>query len=419
VSSVGHSSGARRLEAADGEWDVGTLASYLRELLLGDERSPDVVLQEVARSIAAQAGGGALLLLRSAGEDALHVAAADHPDPTVRRILWRSVGTLVREPRGPGLIASLARGETVRAVESTPGALLRRLGPVPWLQVREARMRSLVAVPLRVDGYVVGAVCLTRHQAEPVHAEEDDARLSELCAEIAPAVERERTVAVADADDRAAPVPPAGGDEAEVRGAATATMALSDAVDALGVSASTLRRWADSGRVRVVRTAGGHRRFAVDDVRRLGRDIAERTPAVVRPARQPTGPLPAVAVLLDADGEELLDAAVRGVYEAGHPGWFAADAARPHLLAWLHALADAARGPADYDAACAATRELAARALYAGTSIVERHALLERLGDLVGLHLGERGASRHELIETRRLVRTLQRAMLAGAETPA
>lgn len=41
----------------------------------------------------------------------------------------------------------------------------------------------------------------------------------------------------------------------------------------LGVSESTIRRWADSGEVRSFRTAGGHRRVAADDVRA----IVERT----------------------------------------------------------------------------------------------------------------------------------------------
>ena len=37
----------------------------------------------------------------------------------------------------------------------------------------------------------------------------------------------------------------------------------------LGVNESTLRRWADAGQVRSVRTPGGHRRFAREDVQSL------------------------------------------------------------------------------------------------------------------------------------------------------
>jgi excisionase family DNA binding protein len=37
----------------------------------------------------------------------------------------------------------------------------------------------------------------------------------------------------------------------------------------LGVTESTLRRWADDGRLRSFRTPGGHRRFAADDLQRI------------------------------------------------------------------------------------------------------------------------------------------------------
>ena len=43
-------------------------------------------------------------------------------------------------------------------------------------------------------------------------------------------------------------------------------MSLRRACEILGVDESTLRRWADSGRLRVYRTPGGHRRFALSDL---------------------------------------------------------------------------------------------------------------------------------------------------------
>src|SRR5438067_1846388 len=45
-----------------------------------------------------------------------------------------------------------------------------------------------------------------------------------------------------------------------------ATVGLSGAAAIAGVSVSTLRRWADEGRIPSFRTAGGHRRFRVSDV---------------------------------------------------------------------------------------------------------------------------------------------------------
>jgi len=45
-----------------------------------------------------------------------------------------------------------------------------------------------------------------------------------------------------------------------------------DLADALGVSESSLKRWADDGVIRVSRTAGGHRRIALADAIRFARD---------------------------------------------------------------------------------------------------------------------------------------------------
>lgn len=46
-------------------------------------------------------------------------------------------------------------------------------------------------------------------------------------------------------------------------------LSLQEASQMLGVHPSTLRQWADSGKIPTVRTPGGHRRFAESDVRAL------------------------------------------------------------------------------------------------------------------------------------------------------
>jgi molybdopterin-binding protein len=48
------------------------------------------------------------------------------------------------------------------------------------------------------------------------------------------------------------------------------------AAEMLGVTVDTVRRWADSGRLRTVRSAGGQRRVPIDEVTRL---ITERRQA--------------------------------------------------------------------------------------------------------------------------------------------
>lgn len=69
---------------------------------------------------------------------------------------------------------------------------------------------------------------------------------------------------------------PAGSDA----GGVTGWVSLGRACKLLGVNESTLRRWADNGRVRSFRTPGGHRRFAEEDLSRL----QQSRPARERPA---------------------------------------------------------------------------------------------------------------------------------------
>lgn len=67
--------------------------------------------------------------------------------------------------------------------------------------------------------------------------------------------------------------------------AAVEWLTIQEASALLGVTPSTLRRWGDSGRVRMKRTLGGHRRFARDDIARLVRQGGGAAPpAPAQPA---------------------------------------------------------------------------------------------------------------------------------------
>lgn len=50
---------------------------------------------------------------------------------------------------------------------------------------------------------------------------------------------------------------------------------IGDAAELLGVSADTVRRWADAGRMRTARTAGGHRVVAGADLAALAVELAD------------------------------------------------------------------------------------------------------------------------------------------------
>lgn len=50
---------------------------------------------------------------------------------------------------------------------------------------------------------------------------------------------------------------------------AESLLSLKAAAELLGVHPVTLRRWAESGKIKTVRTAGGHRRFSEDEIARM------------------------------------------------------------------------------------------------------------------------------------------------------
>jgi len=210
---------------------------------------------------------------------------------------------------------------------------------------------------------------------------------------------------------RAAPAPDGHGAEAPIS-LDGPTVTLGEAAQALSVSVSTLRRWADAGRIGSVRTAGGHRRFPVSEVRRLNRQSAlAMLPAVRRPT--PTRePAPALADAIEALGPDLGRRAVAAVYEPGRQGWFASDAGTLQLDRFSRRTADAARS-ADWAAVAEAGRELLLHAHYAGASLLERHTLLERYADLLARVMQDRGARRAEILTAVRLFAQLRQRLLA------
>jgi len=199
--------------------------------------------------------------------------------------------------------------------------------------------------------------------------------------------------------------------------AADATITLGEAAEALGISTSSLRRWADNGRILALRTTGGHRRFPAAEIRRLTAQAAVSNRPTVRPVALPVEPLPAVAALLSSAAAELAASGARAIY-GGHPGWFASDVGREQLGHWASTLVAALRS-ADYDAALDATRRLSVQAEYAGTSLLERHTFLERYGELAVRELRELKAPQAELVGARRLFTRLRQALLEAVDARA
>jgi excisionase family DNA binding protein len=184
---------------------------------------------------------------------------------------------------------------------------------------------------------------------------------------------------------------------------------LQAAASALAISPSRLRRWADEGRIESIRTAGGHRRFPLQAVRRLA---AERgVQPSVRPIEPPGIALPKLAEQLERQGRQVAAAAAAAIYREGPPGWFASETAGPDLRDWLAALAESSAG-GRYAGALGATEALMRRAHLHASSLLERHAFLERFAQLSVRALARAGAQREELTNTRRLFAALQQRLL-------
>ena len=188
---------------------------------------------------------------------------------------------------------------------------------------------------------------------------------------------------------------------------------LQAAAATLAISPSRLRRWADEGRIPSVRTAGGHRRFSLAAVRRLAAESGVRP--TVRPVEPPATPLPVLAETLRAHGRQLAAAAAAAIYREGPPGWFASEAASDHLLDWMTDLG-AGCETGVYAGALQATASLMTRAHGHAATLLERHAFLERFGQVCVRTLVRTGAEREEIAGTRRLFASLQQALLEARD---
>ena len=207
------------------------------------------------------------------------------------------------------------------------------------------------------------------------------------------------------ADNQGAPA--AAPEAAEVR-----AVSLGQAARLLGISASTMRRWAEDGRVSSVRTSGGHRRFYLSELSRLSPmgEVQLRTPSL------PDGPLPGVAELLAADGLELATAAARSLYDE-RPGWFARAAALDPLRTFTAELGQAFEH-GTYNRLGDSLRRLMLAATVGSATLAERHLFLERLASAIDARLSRAQRPAREQAAARRTLSALALTQLSDCDAP-
>jgi diguanylate cyclase (GGDEF)-like protein/excisionase family DNA binding protein len=205
--------------------------------------------------------------------------------------------------------------------------------------------------------------------------------------------------------------PATGADAATGASPAVATLSLGQVAQALAISTTTVRRWADDGRLGTTRTAGGHRRFAVSDVRRL---LAERGPPALAPADPPCRELPSLAQLAESHGTQLAELSWRNLYGELQPGFFTDGDGLAAAELWLGAIASAAT-TANYEMLHEATGAFMRAAERAGAALLERHIAIERFAETAARALTRRSCPREEIVEVRRLFASLDQRQLAEA----
>ena len=194
------------------------------------------------------------------------------------------------------------------------------------------------------------------------------------------------------------------------QGPEPATVTLSEAASALGVSPSTIRRWSDGGRLATARTAGGHRRIHLDDVRRL-RAATRGGAGEVRAAALPKGAHPIVADILQHAAAASVTAALKATYTGTIHGWFADDEGVAAIDEWLKAVGGAFSS-GGYSDAIDATRSFMRRAKVGGATALERVVFLERFGRVLARALGQDPSTRDAIAAVDRLWATLRHRAL-------
>jgi diguanylate cyclase (GGDEF)-like protein/excisionase family DNA binding protein len=184
---------------------------------------------------------------------------------------------------------------------------------------------------------------------------------------------------------------------------------LREATEALGVSANTVRRWADRGLIGTERTRGGHRRFRAVDISAIHQERRGR--AVLRCPGLPKGAASVAAGLVERLGAEILSRVAESLYERGSSGWFRSDEAHAYGEQWVQTLASGLR-TGEYVDVLASSRHYLRRARLGGASLLECHIALERFTQGIVHMASQQDCPSEDALAVRRLLAGVDHVLL-------
>ena len=147
------------------------------------------VLECVARSLSEWVGDSCSIRLLSEDGQWMTNAALYHIDPEARAFLARMMGNERQR------VDAIPSGQVVRTgqpllIENIdPNALRARVPPHYWPFIERFAIRTLLAVPLRVRGRVIGNLAMSRHQADRPYTQDEQSLVMDLADRAALAIE--------------------------------------------------------------------------------------------------------------------------------------------------------------------------------------------------------------------------------------
>ena len=136
-------------------------------------------LEKLARLASETVGECCVLTLVNEGQQGLDVVATYHPDPEAHRLLKASLNASYNNEGG--LAMQVVRtGEPVLVPRVPQQGLLEALAPPARPFTERYGLHSVLIVPLRVQGTVIGTMGISRGQSGWAYTEEDQSFLQEM-----------------------------------------------------------------------------------------------------------------------------------------------------------------------------------------------------------------------------------------------